>query len=226
MRVRFARPVACLMITSALLSIAPQPPAARADATPVASEDYRPLLEKAVKAYDRQNFLEARKYFTEANALFPNARAQRGLGMSEFALRNYERSAAALDAALDSPIKPLTGILRADTEQMRDEARALATRASGDAATAAVPAARAPGLPPVQTSLASAGPLEATSFAPSGAPARSDAAPARPLRRNPWLWTGVGVVIAAAATGLALGLERRGDPAEPVANPWATARLR
>lgn len=47
----------------------------------------------------------------------------------------------------------------------------------------------------------------------------------RPLRKNPWLWTGVGVVAAGAAVGLALGLKKDGGTADPIApNPVYTAK--
>jgi tetratricopeptide (TPR) repeat protein len=67
--------------------------------------------------------------------------------------------------------------------------------------------------------------LEAADSAASAAapvqskPARKDEPnEARPLRKNPWLWTGLGVVIAGAAAGAAVALTR--DPTTKTREPY------
>lgn len=51
--------------------------------------------------------------------------------------------------------------------------------------------------------------------------------PRRRLVKSPWLWTSVGVVAAAAATGIALGMSRSAGTASPlVDDPWQTGKVR
>jgi tetratricopeptide (TPR) repeat protein len=46
---------------------------------------------------------------------------------------------------------------------------------------------------------------------------REDVAPGRPVYKNPWLWTAIGVVVAGAAVGTAIALTR--DPATKTTDP-------
>lgn len=79
----------------------------------------------------------------------------------------------------------------------------------------------APALPPVASDPS---PAPAIPLVPASIPAK-DTDPRRPLYKNPWLWTGVGVVVAGAAVGLALGLRKDGGSADPlVTNPIYTTK--
>lgn len=84
---------------------------------------YEDLLDEAVTEYLERHYEEARTLFAEAHRMAPSARTHRGLGMVEFDLRNYPASIGQLEAALQSEVKPLTGELRARTEQLLARAR-------------------------------------------------------------------------------------------------------
>ncbi|MET0285762.1 MAG: hypothetical protein ABW352_14880 [Polyangiales bacterium] len=92
-------------------------PPARAQ-EPVDAARYQMLIDEGIREYGLCNFDEARSLLTRAQQHFPNARALRGIGMAEFALRNYSASASALAAALASEVRPLEGTQRAETEQL------------------------------------------------------------------------------------------------------------
>ena len=97
--------------------------AAEPPAPPPEPEGYRALIDEAVNEYEARHFVEARALFSQANALYPNARALRGLGMAEFELRSYADAVHALGQALTSDVKPLDEALRAETERLRERAR-------------------------------------------------------------------------------------------------------
>ncbi|HEX6242186.1 MAG TPA: PEGA domain-containing protein [Polyangiales bacterium] len=86
---------------------AQQPPAGYAEA-----------VTQALTELEANNYPEAREEFRRAHAIFPNARTLRGLGMVEFELRNYVQSVQLLEEALASPVKPLDGSLRTDTQAL------------------------------------------------------------------------------------------------------------
>ena len=85
---------------------------------------YQALIQQALNEYDLHNLAEARALFNRANELYPNARTGRGLGMVEFELRNYGESIRHLEAALASQVKPLSGSLRAATDELLTRAKA------------------------------------------------------------------------------------------------------
>jgi hypothetical protein len=97
--------------------------AARAQKESAPPAGYTQLVERALSEFDAQNYFEARSLFTRAHALYPNARTLRGLGVVEFALRNYEVAADYLARALQSNERPLTGELRATTEKLLTQSR-------------------------------------------------------------------------------------------------------
>lgn len=109
----------CFMIW-ALLAGTPQSALAQPSTEPPA---YRPLIDEALREYAEHNFTEARALFLKAIAVYPSARAYRGVGMSEFELRNYGDSAGNLEQALNSTVQPLTGSLRTETERLLERAR-------------------------------------------------------------------------------------------------------
>jgi tetratricopeptide (TPR) repeat protein len=84
---------------------------------------YREAIDAAVVAFDAHDLEEARSLFGRADALYSNARTQRGLGLAEFELRNYVQSIRYLEAALQSQVRPLEGELRELTEKQLAQAR-------------------------------------------------------------------------------------------------------
>jgi hypothetical protein len=105
-----------LLIALALLHAALMP-CAMGKAEPTAGEpsEYRATINTAIGEFDQGNYEEAREHFARAHALLPNARTLRGLGMSEFELRNYIEAVRNLTEALASGQKPLRGALRDET---------------------------------------------------------------------------------------------------------------
>jgi tetratricopeptide (TPR) repeat protein len=79
---------------------------------------YRAAVEEAVREFAARNYEESRSMFNRAHVVFPNARTYRGLGLTEFELRNYGECIKHFEAALHSTVRPLTEDLRADTERM------------------------------------------------------------------------------------------------------------
>lgn len=98
---------------------------AHAQTSPPSAEPqgYRDAIDEAVTEYEDQHFEEARSLFARAHAIYPNARSARGLGMVEFELRNYGTSIEHLEAALASPVRPLEGALRTQTEALLERAK-------------------------------------------------------------------------------------------------------
>ena len=94
------------------------------DTAPEATEAYRKRVEQAVQEFQLGNYAEARALFGQAHRLYPNARTARGLGLTEFELKNYPQSISYLEQALASEVRPLSGRLREDTQ-------GLVTRAKG-----------------------------------------------------------------------------------------------
>jgi hypothetical protein len=84
---------------------------------------YRQIIAEAITEFDAGNFVEAYTLFNEANKVYPNARAQRGVGMVAFELRRYSESVRALEQALASTTKRLDGRMRTETEQLLARAR-------------------------------------------------------------------------------------------------------
>jgi hypothetical protein len=201
--------------------------------------DYRDAIEQAVAEYELGNFAEARAQFRKAHQLFPNARSYRGLGMSEFELRNYADAISDLTQALDADVKPLTGALRTQTEQLLHKARGYVARVQLELE------------PPTTSVLIDGAPVElgpelallldvgdhvlefhAPGLLPQKRPLKVTGGEERILRvvlredepqpttrrwyKNPWLWTAAGIVVAGAATGAAVALR---GPDSKLANP-------
>lgn len=224
---------------------------ARAQLAPAEQADadaYRTAIAQALTEYDLGHFEEARALFQKAHAIEPSARTFRGLGKTEFELRNYPACIDAMQQALDSSVKPLEGALRAETEDLLQRAKEFVGRFSLSirpvtAATVLLDGApvaprdngmalsigehtldvRADGYASERRKFTvSSGmeervvillkPASATGGAHAGAALRKDSG-TRPLYKNPWLWTGVGLVVAgAAAAGIGIAMTR--DPEE------------
>ena len=87
-------------------------------------ELYRGAIARAIEEFGIGNFEEAREQFALAYEVSPNARALRGLGMSEFELRNYVAAVGYLERALSSNDRALDGKVRAETESLLARAHA------------------------------------------------------------------------------------------------------
>jgi hypothetical protein len=170
-------PMAAL-VAACVVALAPQaraqtPPYGFAPAAPDAA--YRDVIRDALHEFDAGNYTEALALFRRAQAIRPGARVMRGVGMVLFELRRYTESLEAIEAALTTPVDPLTPTQRADAESLR----ARATRYVGNVTISVSP----PGAP-VQVSV--------------------DGRPLAPEQRGAALRVNVGEhTIEAAATGFA-----------------------
>lgn len=200
---------------------------------------YQRLIDEAVVEFEASHFGEARALFARAHALTPNARTLRALGMVEFELRNYIDSSSYLEQALASQVKPLDGALRADTEQLLQRTR----RFVGYLKLQVTPADAVLLIDGVATPYRAEHPLQLNIGEHTlelSAPGRHNerrtvqlvggeerilqialtpeqtAQPQEsvPLRKNKWLWTGVGLAVVGLAVGLGVGL-RRDDTRRP-----------
>lgn len=205
-----------------------------------APAEYDRAVELAFKEFELGNYAEARARFLEAHKLYPNARTHRALGMVEYELKNYGDAIEHLEQALSYPVKPLEGQQRADTEELLRQAKGYVARVSlelkPDMATVLVDGTpvqiapggtlllqvgdhylefRAPGRVAQTRRLKINGGEEtriAVVLAPPANPNAARGSEARPLRKNPWLWTAVGIVVAGAAVGTLMALQK--DPKE------------
>jgi tetratricopeptide (TPR) repeat protein len=84
---------------------------------------YREAVDRAIEEFGLGNFEEAREQFAKAHQIYPNARALRGLGMSEFELRNYVEAADYLERALASRTRALEDKSRRETERLLERTR-------------------------------------------------------------------------------------------------------
>lgn len=89
---------------------------------------YRALLRRGVCEYSRYNYAEARAAFKAAHDLYPNARTLRGLGKSEYELRNYGAAIEYLEKALVSQVLPLPPELRQSTQYVLEAAKGYVAR--------------------------------------------------------------------------------------------------
>jgi hypothetical protein len=195
--------------------------------------EYGPAVEVAFDEFRLGNYPEARARFLDAHQLYPNARTHRALGMVEYELKNYGDAIEQLRLALSSRVKPLEGQLRADTEALLLQAEGYVARVNveikPERATVVVdgvPMEIAPG----ETILLQVGDHNLEFRAPGRVPEkrvvkvhggeqtsiRVVLAPevnadgkveARPLRKNPWLWTAMGVAVAGAALSTVIALQ-------------------
>lgn len=115
------------------------PPASPSGETPIAPSSALPAEEKSPSDVPRGYLSEvkkglvalehgvpeeARTHFLTAHRLYPNARSLRALGKVEFELRRYPAAIGYLERALASRLRPLSGAMRADVEELLAQARA------------------------------------------------------------------------------------------------------
>jgi hypothetical protein len=221
---------------SGLLALVPGNARASGDAEPAG---YRTAIDAAVAEFDASNFQEARALFSQAHELFPNARTLRGLGMVEFELRNYGMSIAHLREALDARQRPLEGELRLQTEHLLSRAQSfvatvhLDVRPENEGASVlvdGVPVTLGPGgvlvlevgdrvvevrndgfMPEKRRLSLRGGEQQRLVIALKKPIDLSETAhPSKPIYKKPWLWTGLGVALAAVALGTTIALRRDG----------------
>lgn len=199
--------------------------------------EYRELVEQALAEYAAKNYDEASTLFERAHGLFPNARTLRGMGMAAFELRQYDQSVRHLEAALAADVRPLEGALRQETEALAARARAFVAtiELSVSPSHANLSLDGAPIAPGGGALIVALGPHVVEGSADGYAKARRElrvrggevvrvelalertrhlqaSSERRPLVRNPWLWTGVGAVVAGAlVAGLVIGLRKEAE---------------
>jgi hypothetical protein len=76
------------------------------------AEAYRELVRTAIEAQEAGRYVDAYELFAKANALLPNARALRGMGVAAFQAGDYVQAILDLEAALASTERALDGELR------------------------------------------------------------------------------------------------------------------
>ena len=118
----------------------------------LAQEDdaYRDLVRRAVQEHSEGRYREARALFRRAHERFPNARTLRGIGMTNFELRQYAATIDALQAALAETRRPLTDAQRASAQDLIDRSRPFVARYTLEPA-AAIDSVRVDGAPGVVT---------------------------------------------------------------------------
>jgi len=89
-----------------------------AEADPSTSPDYDKLLDRAVEAFDAQDYVRARALFEQAYGLRPNARVLRGLGISALHLERFTVSKRELSEALTETRQPLTANQREGVKEL------------------------------------------------------------------------------------------------------------
>jgi tetratricopeptide (TPR) repeat protein len=107
----------CAVLLLAPSFVQAQPTAARESA------EYRDLIRRALQEYDLGNWSEAKLLFSDAHALYPNARTLRGLGLTAYESRNYVEAIGFLEQSLANQVQPLSGDLRSALSQLLEQAR-------------------------------------------------------------------------------------------------------
>jgi hypothetical protein len=84
---------------------------------------YRELVKKALQEFSLGHWTEARVFFADAHAIWPNARTFRGLGMACYEARSYVEAIHFLDQALTNQTQPLTPKLADEARGILEQAR-------------------------------------------------------------------------------------------------------
>lgn len=100
-------------------------PVGDAFAQPAAPDEppaaYTVLVEQALRESAEGRWMEARAIFRRAQAIHPNARTLRAIGMASYELRDYVAAYGELSSALVEPRRPLTDTQRAEVETLRTQ---------------------------------------------------------------------------------------------------------
>ena len=115
-------PLRALLVSSfALAALFAVVAPARADDEPPSG--YQPLVEQGLHESAEGRWEEARAFFREAHALYPNARTSRAIGIASYEIRDYTSAYRALVDALADTRKPLTDAQRAEAESVLTRVR-------------------------------------------------------------------------------------------------------
>ena len=87
------------------------------------SPEYKELIKKALQEYQLGNWGEAKVFFSDAHALFPNARTLRGLALTYYAERDYVKAIDYFEQALANPVQPLTPELQSGVREFLSQAQ-------------------------------------------------------------------------------------------------------
>lgn len=109
--------LACLCVVTPLSLSAQDKPVGERHA------QYRDLIEKALQEYALGHWPEARVFFSDAHAIWPNARTLRGLGMTCYEGRSYVEAIGFLEQALKHKTQPLTQKLAAEAQGILAQAK-------------------------------------------------------------------------------------------------------
>ncbi len=114
-------------VISLLIALAPLRLAAQSEWS---SDDgpYRELIRRALQEYGEGNWAEAKLFFSDAHARYPNARTLRGLGLVAYAQRDYVNAIGYLETALVNTVQPLTPELREQIQPLLVQARRFVAR--------------------------------------------------------------------------------------------------
>lgn len=93
---------------------------------------YRELIRDALEEYELGNWAEAKLFFADAHAIYPNARTLRGLGLVAYAMRDYVQASDWLARALESTEQPLTGEMRSAASAMLEQSQRFEARVRFD----------------------------------------------------------------------------------------------
>jgi hypothetical protein len=117
--------IASLALAMLLLSV----PSAFAQELPNGEKRqlYRELITKALQEYSLGHWPEARVFFTDAHALWPNARTLRGLGMASYEERSYVAAIGYLELAIVHKTQPLTSKLATEAQSILEQAKRFVT---------------------------------------------------------------------------------------------------
>ena len=210
---------------------------------------YREAVELGFKEFELGNYAEARTRFRAAEALLPNARVFRAVGMVEYELRNYVSAIDYLQRALSSSVRSLAPEDRAETQQLLGRARAYVARytivtrpADAKLTLNSEPLtlspdhtvmlqvgehwleAQAPQHHPARRALHVVGQADQLidlALTPIAPPTHTEAPRDTPLYQSPWLWVGIGVAVVGA--GVALGFALQPGTRTEVGAPIATS---
>jgi tetratricopeptide (TPR) repeat protein len=120
----------CLVALVALAAGSAHAQPASKTAEPPPPAGYQPLVDSGLAESAAGRFAEARAKFTQAHALYPNARTLRVIGMVAFELRDYVDAVRHLDAALVEPRRALDAQQRFQVSDLLNQARGFVARYS------------------------------------------------------------------------------------------------
>jgi hypothetical protein len=120
----------CLLIAAlAAASSLPTPQVSAEDAPVSPAASYDATIKRALQEFNLEHYSEAKVLFLQANALKPNARALRGLGLTCYESRQYVDAIGYFEQALGHPQQPLTPVMRQDMESLLAQTRQFVSRA-------------------------------------------------------------------------------------------------